>query len=71
MNPSNEVLAAMLVAFLSAISFAAVLLDFAPAESLEHPEGVSVRNESANHGSFFVGYYAGRSHVGGGLFGGK
>ena len=38
----------------------------------EHPQGISLRQESArSHGMFFPAYYAGRTHRGGGLRGGK
>lgn len=44
------------------------------AASLEHPEGLSLRQESAGRpgmGGFFIWYGATRGHVGGGLRGGK
>ncbi|MDA3901706.1 MAG: hypothetical protein PF637_14440 [Spirochaetes bacterium] len=47
------------------------------AQSIEHPEGISLREESTRsnrRGGFFLFYYAsgaGRSHRGGGLRGGK
>jgi hypothetical protein len=39
------------------------------APSAEHPEGISLRDDSRRGGGFFVWY--GRSHTGGGLRGGK
>lgn len=42
------------------------------ATPLEHPEGLSIRQESnARRGGFFVWYGSTRGHVGGGLRGGK
>ena len=42
------------------------------ASELEHPEGLSLRQESTRPGgSFFVWYGSSRSHLGGGLRGGK
>ncbi len=43
-------------------------LDLVPAESPEHPQGISLREQSTRPGLFFVGY---RSHQGGGIHGGK
>ena len=41
------------------------------ATEMEHPEGLSLRQESASHsGGFFV-IYSRRMHLGGGLGGGK
>ena len=49
-------------------SAGATFANLVPAESPEHPQGISLRDQSARPGFFFVGY---RSHQGGGLHGGK
>ena len=61
------------LAGLTGLAALVTALDLVPAESLEHPEGISLRQESATSpgGAFFLGYASGRSHRGGGLSGGK
>jgi hypothetical protein len=71
MNPSNEILAILFTGTISLAALAFIALDVVPAETIEHPDGLSVRNESQSHGHFFVGYHSRRTHLGGGLFGGK
>jgi len=61
--------AALLVA--GSLGTTALAFSTVGATPMEHPEGLSLRQESATRpGGFFL-YYSSRRHLGGGLGGGK
>lgn len=69
----THLLAFAAVLAVSGLSAAATVADLVPAESMAHPQGVSLREGSqrSGGGGFFLFYLAGRGHRGGGLHAGK